>query len=393
MIRSQSRIGAFTGLTALLLSTVFTGSSQAEDLQCGSVITDNTVLHSDIGPCAAGGLIIAADNVTLNLNGHNVFGTPNQGDGVGIRVANSTGVQVTGGTVQFFDAGIVVRGGGSNRISHIVAADNAAPVLGDFGDGILLDSTSNNVIAQNQVLRNGPYDGIGVLGTSSGNRIEHNLVEDNNITSTRCSIFRCQTVQFAAGIALEPGSTLAEPGDGSLGATGNTVTNNIVKGNGRYGIRISEYGGAFGSAGDNVVSDNVVQKNGVYPPGPGSFGIVLLPGAEGSLVQGNRALENASTGIGVSSQQSRILNNVALRSGSVDLSDFSTPGTLCGFDDPWCMPSVASCDNNVWQDNVFGSANPPCAANGTQVGPPPSKPSRPSSSPQDVPPPRRGSTT
>ena len=53
----------------------------------------------------------------------------------------------------------------------------------------------------------------------------------------------------------------------------------------------------------------------------------------------------------------------------------------------------ANCDNNVWQDNVFGSADAPCAANGTQIRPPPSKPARPPSPPEDVPPPRRGSKT
>ncbi len=375
---TRARLAGVGALAVLLLSTVFVSTSQAAHLGCGSVVTADTVLDSDIGPCDAGGLIVGADNVTLDLNGHRIFGTADQGDGAGIRVPNRTGVHITRGTVEFFDVGVLVRGGANNRISGMIVADNAAPRLGgDSGDGVLLDSTSNNVIADNDVVRNGPFTGIGVIGPSSANRVEHNRVEDNNVAALQCIGSRCRPVQIDSGIVLDAGRM------GNPGATGNTVSNNVVRGNGRSGIRIGDFGGSFGSAGGNIVSRNVVQSNGVIR-GPAPGGIVLLLGADRTLVEDNRVQRNVISGILVRSTENRIVNNVALHNEADDLSDQSTPGVICGLGDPNCVPAPPSCDNNVWQDNVFRTANPECAANGTQTGGPP-KPERPPSPPEDVP--------
>ncbi|HEV2810870.1 MAG TPA: hypothetical protein VGV93_10810, partial [Acidimicrobiales bacterium] len=67
-------------------------------LNCGDVITQTTTLTADVGPCPGNGIIIGADNIMLNLNGHTISGTPGPGDGnaAGIRLPFRTGVRITG---------------------------------------------------------------------------------------------------------------------------------------------------------------------------------------------------------------------------------------------------------------------------------------------------------
>ncbi|MDQ2827138.1 MAG: hypothetical protein M3Y04_09300, partial [Actinomycetota bacterium] len=49
-------------------------SAQVTTVGCGSVITSNTTLTADVGPCNVGdGLRVTGSNFTLNLNGHRVF--------------------------------------------------------------------------------------------------------------------------------------------------------------------------------------------------------------------------------------------------------------------------------------------------------------------------------
>ncbi|MBW3645917.1 MAG: copper-binding protein, partial [Actinobacteria bacterium] len=70
------------------------------------MITTDTRLDSDVGPCPGHGLIVRADNVTLDLNGHTVFAANGPEETVGILLGNVSGVTVRNGTVEGFDAGV-----------------------------------------------------------------------------------------------------------------------------------------------------------------------------------------------------------------------------------------------------------------------------------------------
>src|SRR5262245_28771607 len=78
-------------------------SVAADDL-CGSTIVANLKLHHDL-TCPADGLIVGADGIKLNLNGHTITGS---GGGVGINVNGRTNVSISGGTVQQFATGVLV---------------------------------------------------------------------------------------------------------------------------------------------------------------------------------------------------------------------------------------------------------------------------------------------
>ncbi|HVL98011.1 MAG TPA: carboxypeptidase regulatory-like domain-containing protein, partial [Egibacteraceae bacterium] len=77
-----------------------------DPLRCGDVITEDTTLEADLGPCPDNGLIVGADNVTLDLGGHTIFGTDAVGDGAGVLIDNRTGVTVRNGTIRGFDGGV-----------------------------------------------------------------------------------------------------------------------------------------------------------------------------------------------------------------------------------------------------------------------------------------------
>src|SRR5919199_4582097 len=112
------------GPALLLTAALSTGVAGAATLTCGSVITASTVLDADVGPCSGDGLVVGASGVTLNLNGHRVFGTAGPGDNAGIRLQGRTGVTVTGGSVRDFGAGVAVFGGAHNTVARMLIEDN-----------------------------------------------------------------------------------------------------------------------------------------------------------------------------------------------------------------------------------------------------------------------------
>ena len=50
------------------------GQALASDVGCGDTITTDTTLDSDLVNCPNNGIIIGADNITLDLNGHTIDG-------------------------------------------------------------------------------------------------------------------------------------------------------------------------------------------------------------------------------------------------------------------------------------------------------------------------------
>ena len=77
---------------------------------CGQTLTHSIRLANDLTNCAGDGLIVGADGVTVDLNGHAIDGdgTPGAtGPDVGILDTGRNGVTIKGGTVREFDRGVV----------------------------------------------------------------------------------------------------------------------------------------------------------------------------------------------------------------------------------------------------------------------------------------------
>src|SRR2546423_10760933 len=74
------RRGLLIGGAAGLAAAVLPGTPAWASPSCGSTITTNTTLTTDL-VCAGDGLIIGADGITLNLRGHTITRTP-RGNGI-----------------------------------------------------------------------------------------------------------------------------------------------------------------------------------------------------------------------------------------------------------------------------------------------------------------------
>jgi hypothetical protein len=92
---------------AALTFTWGAGEAVATHVSCGDTITTDTTLDSDLANCPGPGLVIGADNVTLDLGGHTIDGDGGTGFDVGIvngpastvDRAPHSGVTIENGTV------------------------------------------------------------------------------------------------------------------------------------------------------------------------------------------------------------------------------------------------------------------------------------------------------
>jgi sugar lactone lactonase YvrE len=328
---------------------------------CGMVVTKNLTLQDDIGPCPGDGLVISADSVKLNLNGHQLLGDGSRfGNRAGVRIQGHANVTVSNGTVMGFDAGVAIIGGSNNTVTGITSANNRGRpdwFNSTFGDGVVMFFSPGNLIKSNRIIDNGPFDGVGVFGAGSDN----NVIQDNLIKGTDNDGHAFAPV--GDGILLNP--YLGGDRPRSLSVNNNQMIGNRVEGNGNAGIStISDVGG--------VISDNVVQNNGLENPHGGAaypgngIGVQNLFFANPNTnitVDSNRVTGNGRDGIQVLSQSNRITNNVADGNGGryanryfFDLRD--------RHHDP--VTYAPSCGTDVWSGNIWGTGGvrPACAAAG-----------------------------
>ncbi len=346
MRKLAAAIAAVLGSTVLVVLGP-AAPAGASHVTCGQTIMSRTVLDSDVGPCTGNGIIIGADGVSLDLNGHRVFGTSEFGEGAGILVFRKTGVTISNGTVSGFDGGVVIEGGSGNTVRNIVARDNigrTTPTRTRYGDGIAVLSSQNNRILSNLAVNNGPFAGIGLYsdidvdhpretaGVSSGNVLDGNKATAN--VTTRAGVVNNAATE-AAGVRLEPGTA------------GNLVINNEFSRNGLDGISL------FNRANNNVLRNNAMDSNGLRTTARRGNGINLFAGANGNLIETNRATRNGDNGISVASQNNTIRNNYAVQNALLPPINPNVPR----FD---LRDTNANCDNNQWVGNVFQTRNMLC---------------------------------
>src|SRR5215211_5576782 len=78
-LRAAPATLVFLAVTLALAVTVLVVLSGAEAAgqgqpKCGDTITTDTTVHRNLVDCPNNGIIIGADNVTLDLNGHTISG-------------------------------------------------------------------------------------------------------------------------------------------------------------------------------------------------------------------------------------------------------------------------------------------------------------------------------
>lgn len=205
----------------LLLLLLLVGVSFSIDINnCTSqvVLDQNNTVYDVIANLnytgvAAGSACILINATNVTLNGHNYNITGNQSSGVyGIRLYRSDGVTVTSCNVYNFS--------------------DAA--------GIILSSTNNSIVKNNNVYNNSYYGIYVTLGRN--NSVDYNTVYNNSVAG----------IVFASGNHSATGNTAYK---NSVGiylaiASDNTVRGNVIANNSGYGLYL------YASSNNNITSNS-----------------------------------------------------------------------------------------------------------------------------------------
>ena len=347
-------------VTTLLAGLAMAVPAQAAILACGQTITQNTTLDNDLGPCPGHGIIVGADNITFDLNGHTISAGTGLGEGAGVLIKGRTGVTVTNGTVTRFDIGVAIDLGSNNTVSRIIARDNIGGGPNAIGgDGIAIMSSRGNRILDSQTINNAPYSGIGLYsrrdsqhpgtpGVARDNLIARNFVGNNIIGRNLVNPLDTDN----DGIRVENDAVF------------NTFQDNRVTGNGLDGISL------FADTADNIVRGNQVDGNGFYrTTARRGSGIIVFTRSTRNLVENNMVTRNADSGIDIrpplstfpGATNNRILNNTAVGNSALPFIPSAVFGPSFDLKD-----ANVNCDANVWNANRYHTVNQQCAAAGGQ---------------------------
>jgi hypothetical protein len=247
----------------VLLPGVFmlpAGPAHAQTVGCGTVVTADFTLATDLLDCPEDGLVIGAPGITVDLGGHLVAAPETlSGDPEAVGIDNSAGhdgVTIRNGSVRYFGRGGV----------HLVGVDRSQVLdlemflFGEFG--ILLETGSRNRIAGNTV--DTPTSvGIGIYGSAVASR--DNVIEGNATDGAQ-----------GANIGLRYGRITGTVIQDNQATTGDSSVE-------RWGasIAVSER-----DARTADISGTVVRRNRLDFTFGG--GILVGPAAPGTLVERNR---------------------------------------------------------------------------------------------------------
>jgi parallel beta-helix repeat protein len=336
------------------------GHARGPQPSCGDTITVTTKLVEDLVNCPNNGIVIGADNITLDLNGHLIDGDdaefadcpPDEPCDIGVIDFDHRGVMIKGGKVRQFTFGALVVGASDSRLSRLDLSHH-------FFSGLLLAESSHSVVdgitatdnglttdqagvdifdshhltlARNTVFANGDI-GFFVSGLDDG-RFEENSIADhpetgilldhgngnefshNRLSNNVDGIVVSGDANTVAGNLLSgPGECPEECGFGiSLeGGTGNVIERNTVLRFHQAGIRAAsfeEFGGP--PTVGNTISRNLIR-------GPAVDGLLVESTAVDTLLERNIAIGAGDDDIDVDNAAATVTRNLAFRNGDLGI--------------------------------------------------------------------------
>jgi parallel beta-helix repeat protein len=324
---------------------------------CGQKVTQSIKLNNNLGDCLGHGLIVSANNITIDLNGKTIDG---KSLGAGVLNNGFDSVTIKNGRLTDFDYGVMLNQGSKlNIVEGITAEKNqdagiglgqqtwpedpnlapSVPVAGFISavDGNIL--RSNTLVLNNNGvwLMNGAKDNVvrgNLIASSSGeavfiDRATKTLVEGNDIqvASKNAVLLEGATDNTVRDNSISTAGTgvlisATTTGTTGIESTGTRVEGNLITDIAGPGLEINS--SSDSELIDNVVTlsdsyaiefylanDNVVRGNEVS----GNKGGVSLRQSIGNLIEANDASDSDSTGIVIASQS---LNNIVRANESSD---------------------------------------------------------------------------
>ena len=326
---------------------------------CGDTITADTKLTSDLVDCPSNGIVIGADDITFDLNGHTIAGDDElvtrcpEDEPCDVGVANDghDGVTVRNGSVRDFASGLFVWMARENRIVDVSSSSNQffgfvfaestrSVIRGSSGDenpepdgdgigvfasqhlrivhntfrrnalGMHIEGSTDVAIERNRLSGNA-HMGI-LMEKSDGNRVRGNRCTHNRecvviAPGSRNVVVRNRASRDGGGIAIEKGH-------------GNLVARNLVLHPRWQGIRLGVVNPAIGGTG-TIARGNVVK-------GSGRDAFLVARSDRHGVLEGNRAIAAGDDGFDVRSSSTALRRNRAVR--NADLGIEAVPGVSDG---------------------------------------------------------------
>jgi parallel beta-helix repeat protein len=346
MLKPLSLIAPFVVLAA---ASIAAGQAPPPGVQCGDVITADTTLDRDLTDCPSNGIVIGADDITLDLHGHTISGDGKQVRrcrrdqicDVGVANDDHAGVTIRGGSVRGFGIGVGVFRGRNNRFVKLdssrnqffgfVIAGSSRTVIRDSsghdnprpdGDGLGVFMSHDLRIVHNSFRHNGQL-GIHIEG-STKNLVKGNLVSRNGdfgmlLEADGTQVRGNRSVRDGGtGILVGPGSRNVIAGNRISGSgegiaiekgRGNRVVRNVVAYTRTSGIRLG--------IGDPPIGGTRTLVRGNLVVSAGRDGFLVAKNDRRALLQGNTARGSGDDGFDINSRSARLIRNRAL--GSADL--------------------------------------------------------------------------
>ena len=282
----------FSVVVMLVLVTLglANGARATETITCGMHVDHSIVVGNDLTtPCSGSGLIVAASNIIIDLNGHTLHGTTYSQGITDEDPANFANVHILNGTVDNWGDGIRANTTGW-VIDGVTVSHNFAYGMWIGGDGLQ--------ILNSHALDNGRVGIVARASVVSGNSAERNAESGFEVIADLID-------HNSAFDNLGNGLYVDEVSDGS-------VSDNILAGN----------------HGDGLVIGGITQREQVT--GNGGFnnrGRGIVVGGGYTRLSYNQATGNFLSGILVSGPRHQLKRNLASDNGfSGGVSDGSGVG-------------------------------------------------------------------
>ncbi len=335
-------------LAALTLLAVGTRPAFASHVDCGDTITTDTTLDTNLIDCPSNGIVIGADDITLDLNGHVIDGDGTEFAGcgnrefcdVGVLDVDHDGVTVRDGSARGFAYGLFVGSARDSRVLSVSARRNTlfGAVIGRSsralvrncslsgnippeGDGIGLFESDHIRIRRNSIRRNA---GPGIhISDSNDNLIKGNVFSQDGpaiAVEGNGNAIRDNDIIDGGGIRVSPGNrntiignrvSRAEESLTIEEGRGNLVARNVVIGARGNGIRLGLDRPAIGGAG-NVLRGNLVRRS-------GEDGFRVDGKDSRSLLRRNIAVASGDDGFDVESKSAKLTGNRSVRNSDLGI--------------------------------------------------------------------------
>lgn len=298
--RRGNGIGAYRSCVVLLLIISLTPSAAATDITACTVILDpgtyalrNDILNSASPRC----IWINASDVLFDGFGHTVDGTQNPFS-LGIYAGNTqngvTNVSVLNVTVSNWETGVRyenVTGGRINRTGAFWNLEEGIDLRHSYGirlsdietdsnnNGIGVVAGSDNATIINVTAKTNVWSGVWVYGSRNAS-ITKNTFTQNGGSGIALEAYSSNTLVSSNNLSFNDGGII-------IRALSNTTT--------------PLFGYQWGPSDDNTITDNIMQNN-------NRFGILLLESANNNIITGNTVTNNLR-GIAFNQTTGTISNN------------------------------------------------------------------------------------